>query len=95
MDTVDQVPILILHVLEANITQDTSIVNEYINATEVLNSSINNGGTVLYTAVVGDRLSARGADLLNDNICSLSQVSLIPSRSFGDVHTFDDLPSPW
>ena len=71
VNCVDQIPVGILHVLKANITQDTSIIKQNINAAEGLYSGFNNSITVLDTVVVGDGLTASGADLLDDNICSL------------------------
>jgi hypothetical protein len=76
VNSVDQVPVGILHVLEANVAQDTSIVEEDINTTEVLNSGLDDGFAVLDTVVVGDRLAAGGPDLFDDIICSLCTVSL-------------------
>lgn len=75
MNTVDQVPVLILHVLETDITQDTSVVEEHIDATKVLNGSLDDALSVLDAVVVGDGLTAGGADLVDDHICGLRKVS--------------------
>lgn len=71
----NQIPVVVLHVLEADIPENTSIVNENIHASKVLNRGIDDGLAVLDTVVVSDRLSASGADLLDDNICGLGLVS--------------------
>jgi hypothetical protein len=68
---VDQIPILILHVLEADITEDTSVVDENIDPAEVLDGSLNDGFTVLNAVIVGYCLAASRPDLLNYYISSL------------------------
>lgn len=72
VDPVDQIPVCLLHVLEADIAQDTRIVDEDVNATECVDSSLDDGLSVLDRIVVGDRLSASGADGVNDLVCGLS-----------------------
>jgi hypothetical protein len=68
---VDQIPILILHVLEADITEDTSVVDENIDPAEVLDGCLNDGFTVLDAVVVGYGLAASRSDLFNYYISSL------------------------
>lgn len=81
VNTVDQVPVLILHVLEADITEDTGIVKEDIDTAEVLNGSLDDGLTILNAVVVGSRLTASGADLLDNEVCGLEEVSGCPDKS--------------
>lgn len=71
MNSVDEIPVGVLHVLEANIPENTSVVEQNIDTAEVLDGCLNNGLTVLDAVVVGNRLAAGGADLLNDDICGL------------------------
>lgn len=71
VNCVDQIPVGILHILKANIPQDTSVIKQNINAAEGLNSGLDDSITVLDTVVVGDGLTASGADLLDNNICGL------------------------
>lgn len=71
MDAVDEIPVLILHILETDVTENTGIVKQNINTTEVLDSSLNDTLAILYTVVVGNCLTASGTDLLNDDIGSL------------------------
>lgn len=71
MNLVDQIPVLVLHVLEADIPQNTSVIEEDVNTAKVLNSRVNNGVTVLDAVVVGNSLAAGGPDLINDDICGL------------------------
>lgn len=78
VNSVDQIPVLIFHVFEGNVTQDTGVVDEDINSAKALDGSVNNGLTILDTVVVGDGLSAGLANFLDDDIGSLStSVSLL------------------
>jgi hypothetical protein len=47
MDSVDQIPVRLLHILEADIAQDTSVVDEDIDAAECVDSSLDDGLSVL------------------------------------------------
>lgn len=67
----DQIPIRILHVLEADIAQNTGIVDQDIDAAECFDRRLDDSVSVLDTVVVGNRLAARLLDLVNDNISSL------------------------
>ena len=71
MDAVDQIPVRLFHVLEADISQDTGVVDENIDAAEGINGCLDNSLSVFYRVVVGDRLAASGADRLDDFICGL------------------------
>jgi hypothetical protein len=74
VNAVDEVPVGILHVLEADIAEDTGVVEQNIDTTEVLDGSLDDGLTVLDAVVVGNRLAAGGADLLNNDICGLVKM---------------------
>ena len=71
MDSVDKIPVGLLHVLEADIAENTSVVNEDINAAKGINSRLDNGLSVLDRVVVGNGFAARTADLLDDLVCGL------------------------
>lgn len=71
MDSVDQVPVGLLHVLEADIPQDAGIVDEDINAAKGINGRLDDGFSILDGVVVGDRLAACGADVFDDFVCGL------------------------
>lgn len=71
MDLVNQVPVLVLDVLEADVSQDTSIVDQDINATKRLDGRLDDLLAVLDRVVVGDGLAARGLDLVDNYISSL------------------------
>ena len=71
MDLVDEVPILLLHVLEADVTQDACIVDEHIDAAKAVNGRLDDVLSVLDRVVVGNGLAARGANLVDDFVCGL------------------------
>lgn len=71
MDLHDQVPVLILHVLETNIPEDTSIVDEHINPAISLDGRLDNLVTILDRVVIRNGLSASCLDLFDYNICGL------------------------
>lgn len=75
MNTVDEIPVRVLHVLEADIPQDTGVVEEHIDTAKVLDGSLNDSLAVLDTVVVGDRLAAGGPNLVDNDICGLRWVS--------------------
>lgn len=68
MDSIDQIPILILHILESNIAQDAGIVNQDVDATKALDRRIDDAVSILDAVVVGDGLSTRFSDLLHYGI---------------------------
>lgn len=74
VNAVDEIPVGILHVLEADIPQDTGVVEQNIDTAEVLDSRLNDGLAVLDAVVVGNRLAAGGADLLNNKVCGLERM---------------------
>lgn len=71
MNLHDKVPVVILHVLEADIPKDTGIVNEDIYPAEVLDGGLNDLVAVFYRIVVGDCVTAGILDLCDDYVCSL------------------------
>jgi hypothetical protein len=71
VNLVDQVPVCLLHVLEANISQDTSVVDEDVDTTKSINCSLDDVFSILDRVVVGNRFAACGADLLDDLVCGL------------------------
>lgn len=71
MDLHDQVPILVLEVLEANVTENTGIVDEDIDSAKGLDGGLDNGLAILDGIVVGHGLAASSLDLVYDNIGGL------------------------
>jgi len=70
----DQIPILVLHVLETDIPQDTGIVDQHIDAAVGLDSRIDDPIAILDRVVVGDGLAACGGDLVDDFVGGLGEV---------------------
>jgi len=66
-----QVPVLIFHVLEADIAQNAGIVDEDINSAKGLDRSLDNLVAVLDRVVVRDGLAASRCDLLDNLVCGL------------------------
>ena len=66
-----QVPVLIFHVLEADIAQNAGIVDEDINSAKGLDRSLDDLVAVLNRVVVRDGLAASRCDLLNNLVCGL------------------------
>jgi hypothetical protein len=71
VDSVDQIPVRLLHILEADIAQDAGIVDEDIDAAEGVDGCLDDGFPVLDRVVVGDRFAACGADGVDDFVCRL------------------------
>ena len=75
MNFSDEIPILVCHVLEAHIPEDASVVDEHINATEGLDSGLDDSLAVLNAVVIGHSLSTGSFDLVDDYISSLQARS--------------------
>lgn len=67
----NQIPILIFHVLEADIPQNTSIVDQHIYPSKVIDSSLNNSVAILDAVVVRNGLATFRLDFFDDDIGSL------------------------
>lgn len=71
MNFVNQVPILVLHILKADISENSSVVDQDIDAAKGLDSGIYDLVAELNTVVVRNGLSASCFDLLDNDIGSL------------------------
>lgn len=71
MHSHDQIPVLVRHVLEADIPKDAGIVDEDIYPAEVLDGSIDDSLAILHAVVVGYCFSAGLLDLVDDLVCGL------------------------
>ena len=71
VNLVDEVPVRLLHVLEGDIAQDACVVDEHIDASEVVDGCLDDGIAVLDRIIVGYRLAAGGSDLVDDLVCGL------------------------
>jgi hypothetical protein len=65
----DQIPILIFHILETDIPQYTSIIDQDMHASKGLDSSLDNSITIFNAVVVGDGLASGFLDLFYDFVC--------------------------
>jgi hypothetical protein len=77
----NQIPVLVLHVFEADIPQDTRVIEQHINAAVGLDSRLDDLLTVCDAVVVGYCFAACGFDLVDDNICGLCYGCMISNRS--------------
>lgn len=71
MNSNNQIPVGILHVLEADISQDTGIVDQNIDPAEVLNGGLDDLVAILDAVVVANGLSTSSFDFVYDNIRGL------------------------
>lgn len=65
MDLEDQIPVLVLDVLEADIAQDAGVVNEDVDATECLDGRVDDLVAILDGIIVGNCLATILLDLIN------------------------------
>ena len=97
----DQIPVVIAHILECNISEDTRIVEKNIYPPKCLDRSLDDSLAVLDAVVVRDSVAARSFNLLDDNICSLCRASVRTLRySTPFLRTEADIPwriglRPW
>jgi hypothetical protein len=92
MDLHDQVPVVIFHVLEADIPKNARIVDKDIDSAKVLDGGFNDSLAILDAVVVGDGLTTGLSDLIDDDISGLSLLAwrvrivhldtIIPSMTF-------------
>lgn len=71
VDLVDEVPVRLLHVLEADIAQDTGIVDEHIDAPKGIDRSLDDPVAILNRVIVGNCVTACGFDFLDDLVGGL------------------------
>lgn len=95
MDLHDQVPVLIFHVLEANVPKDAGIVDQDIDPPKSLDGRLNDLFPMLDAVIIRSSLAAGSFDLVNDDIGSLSEGWKISGMgSLRPGLTFVDWPSP-
>jgi hypothetical protein len=71
MNSNNKIPIFICHVLKANISENTSIVNQNINPPEVRDRRLNDFLAVGYAIVIRNCLAACSSNFVDDDISSL------------------------
>jgi hypothetical protein len=67
----DEVPVLILHVLEAHVSQNARVVDQYIDAAELPDGGFNDLLAIVDAVVVGSCFAASGPNLVDDDVGSL------------------------
>lgn len=85
VDSGDQVPVGVLHVLEADIAQNTGIVDKDVDAAEGVNGSLDDLVTKLDAVVVCNGLASSLLDLVDDDISGLSDRVSIRSTPEADL----------
>ncbi len=83
MDLEDEIPVGILHVLEADIPEDAGIIDQHIDATEVLDGRVDNLVAEFDRVVVGYGLAASSTDLVDDDISGLCGKGVRSARGLG------------
>jgi hypothetical protein len=76
----DQVPVLVLEVLEGNVAQDAGVVDEDVDAAKGLDGGLDDALAVLDAVVVGDGLAAGLFDLVDDDISGL-ETNIVSRRA--------------
>ena len=71
MDLVNEIPVLIFHVVEANVPQDARVVDEHMDASKRLDRSINDCVSILDTVVVGNSFSASCFNFVDNGVGGL------------------------
>ncbi len=71
MDLEYQIPILIFHILEADIPEDSSIIDEDVYPAKILNGGLNDSLSILHAVIIRYRLSACGFDFVDNDIGGL------------------------
>ena len=92
MDVHNQIPVLIAHVLEGDISQNTGVVEEDIDSAVVLDGGLDDPVAILDAVVVGYCFAACGLDLVDDNIGGLWDVRLALNGI--ERRTLVEFPSP-
>ena len=68
----DQVPVLIFHVLEANVTQNACVVDQDVDSPKFLDGCLDYTLAIYHIVVVGNSLSASSPDFIDNDISSLN-----------------------
>jgi hypothetical protein len=91
----DQIPILVLHVPEADIPQDAGIVDQNVNASEGLNGSLDDELAVQDVVIIRNGVASGGLDLVDNDIGSLSpSISIVLELDTLRTRTLLLAPSP-
>lgn len=87
MNLEDQVPVLVLNILEADITQDTGVIDQDIDATKCLDGSLDDLVAILDGVVIGNGLSTVLLDLVDYYIGGLGSEDWLALADFATAVT--------
>src|SRR5690606_16259811 len=66
VDAIDEIPVLLLHLVKARIAQDARVVDDNVHASERIERALHDFLAVLYRVVIGNRVAPERLDLLDD-----------------------------
>lgn len=75
VDLHNQVPVIVLHVFEADISEDAGIVDQNIDSAKGLDGRVDDFVTIFDRIVVGNGLASSCLDLLDYYVCGLFRSS--------------------
>ena len=75
MNLDDQIPVLVGHVLEADIAQYASIVQEHIYPAKGLDGSVDNSVAIFNAIIIRDSFPSSSSDLIDNHIRCLRKTS--------------------
>lgn len=76
MHGVDEVPVLVAHLVEDTITQNACIIDQNVDAAKGVNGRLDDLVAVLYRVVVGHGCAASLADLIDNDVSRLGRRAL-------------------
>lgn len=95
MDLDNQIPVLIRHILEADIAQDAGIVQQHIYSAKGLDGSVDNTVAILDAVIVRNSFASGSSDFVDDHVRCLGCMSVMDMEKMGrQLHTLEELPSP-
>ena len=89
VDLNDQIPIRVGHVLESHISKNAGIVDEDMDMTVFLNSSLDDAFAVVHAVIIRDCLAPRCLNLSNDRVSRLGRLAVSLESASKVVH--DDI----
>jgi len=92
MDQHDQVPVLVGHLRETDVSQDPGVVDQDVHPSEGIDGRLDNFVTELDRVVVGNGLTPASLDLIHHGVSSTGVVSVSSGRPSEIVH--DHLGAP-
>ena len=93
VDAVDEVPVLLRHLVKARVAQDARVVHHDVHAAEGVEGVLDDAPALLHRLVVGHRLAARVDDLLDHLICGLAGAAAAGHRPTQIVHHHPGAPA--